>query len=59
MCVVHLFYIRGLMSCMFFAFAHAAHTCVPFKLWVTFPKLHFGVKQLRIGKSIGVLQSFM
>ena len=26
-CVVHLFYTRGLMPFMFFAFAHACHTC--------------------------------
>ena len=41
--VVHSFYTRvdactrvytsGLMPRMFFAFEHATHTCVPFKLW--------------------------
>ena len=44
MYVVHSFYMRvdvctrvytrGLMPRVFFAFAHAAHTRVPFKLWV-------------------------
>ena len=37
MCVVHLFYTRVHVwfdaTCVF-AFAYAAHMCVPFKLWV-------------------------
>ena len=42
--VVHSFYTRvdacarvymsSLMPCVFLGFAHTAHTCVPFKLWV-------------------------
>ena len=34
LCVVHLFYMRGLILLMFIAFAHACYMCVLFKFWV-------------------------